>query len=117
MTRGGANMSDVQGVNDPLGNVAGITGMAYPSNVLRIANRSEKIGHPAVFPPELPEFFMRANSRPGERWLDPFAGSGTVAISAEESGRVASMCERSPGYAGIILERMKSGGMEPRRVE
>lgn len=43
--------------------------------------------HPARFPAELPRFFMNLITDPGDVVLDPFAGSNTTGMVAEESGR------------------------------
>lgn len=74
-------------------------GGAIPSNLLRIANtdsnsrylqRCRLAGvrpHPARFPPQLPEFFVRFLTDPGDLVLDIFAGSNTTGWVAERLGR------------------------------
>lgn len=52
--------------------------MAYPSNVLHLATETGNKGHSAVFPRELPEWFVKLFTREGDLVLDPFLGSGTV---------------------------------------
>ena len=47
---------------------------------------------------------------------DPFAGSGTTAIAAEQLGRLCRMVEASEAYCSIILERMQDLGLDPQRV-
>ena len=55
-------------------------------------NQYNKETHPAMFPEELPEAFIRLYTYPGETVLDPFLGSGTTT-------KVASMLDRrSVGY-------------------
>lgn len=80
-----------------------------PSNVLHImpdqTTNDESGGHPARFPPALPEFFISAYSDQGDRWFDPFAGSGTVAIVCERLGRLSTSVELLPKYGATILER------------
>lgn len=80
-----------------------------PSNVLHLmpdrSSNEATGGHPARFPPQLPEFFMRAYSDPKDRWFDPFAGSGTTGITAEQLGRLSTQVEILPKYAAVILER------------
>lgn len=41
------------------------------------------MGHPAVFPVGLPEFFIQLFTKPGDNLLDPFAGSGSTGLAAE----------------------------------
>lgn len=74
-------------------------GGAIPPNVLEIANtRSNETyltacknasiaPHPARFPPELPEFFVKFLTQPGDLVVDPFAGSNVTGATAESLGR------------------------------
>ncbi|TAL80690.1 MAG: DNA methylase [Candidimonas sp.] len=43
--------------------------------------------HPARFPAELPEFFLKLCTRPGETTFDPFSGSFQTGAVAERLGR------------------------------
>lgn len=43
--------------------------------------------HPARFPVQLPEFFIKLLTEPGDLVLDPFAGSNTTGAAAEALGR------------------------------
>jgi site-specific DNA-methyltransferase (cytosine-N4-specific) len=43
--------------------------------------------HPARFPPELPDFFIRFLTSEGDTVLDPFAGSNVTGQIAETLGR------------------------------
>lgn len=81
------------------------TGIARPGNVLDIAVNHENIGHSAMYPVGLPEFFIKAFSDAGDAVFDPFMGSGTTLIAAEKTGRRAFGTEISPMYAQVILER------------
>ena len=37
--------------------------------------------------------------------FDPYAGSGTTLMAAEQTGRIARVIERMPSYVAVILER------------
>jgi DNA modification methylase len=63
--------------------------MAYPTNVLHMATETGNKNHSAVFPRELPAWFIKLFTKPGELVLDPFAGSGTTVHVARELGRNA----------------------------
>lgn len=80
-----------------------------PSNVLLIQPDKTPLeevgGHPARFPPALPEFFVQGFSDMGDRWLDPFGGSGTTMMVCERFNRVSTLVELLPKYAAVILER------------
>lgn len=61
--------------------------MAYPTNVLHFATECSNKNHSAAFPVELPEWFIKLFTQPGNIVLDPFLGSGTTALAAKQTGR------------------------------
>jgi hypothetical protein len=63
-------------------------------------------GHPAVFPPELPAFFIRLLSPPNGLVVDPFAGSGMTGIAAMELGRDCVLIDNSSDYARLAFENL-----------
>lgn len=63
-------------------------------------------GHPAAFPRELARRCILLGSRPGDTVLDPFGGSGTSAVAAQELGRSAILIELSPQYSKICGKRI-----------
>ena len=78
--------------------------------------RSEQ--HPTMKPVPLFARLMRNSSRPGERILDPFAGSGTTVIAAEQMGRRAMAMELDPRYCDVIISRWEAlTGREAERIE
>ena len=83
-------------------------GLAYPSNVLDIKQGARVVGHSAAFPVDLPEFFIKAYSDEGDSIFDPFMGSGTTLIAAEQLGRKCYGMEISPGYCDIIVKRWEN---------
>jgi DNA modification methylase len=74
-------------------------GGAIPPNLLEISNTGndrdylqacKKRGlraHPARFPADIPDFFIRLLTEPGDVVLDPFAGSNVTGAVAESLGR------------------------------
>jgi DNA modification methylase len=74
-------------------------GGAIPSNLLQISNTESNglysrackaagvKGHPARFPPQLPEFFIKFLTDPGDLVVDIFGGSNTTGAVAEQLGR------------------------------
>lgn len=72
---------------------------AIPSNLLEIPNSEsngvylrgckavEQKGHPARFPAQLPQFFLRFLTEPGDLVVDFFAGSNTTGAVANKEGR------------------------------
>ena len=59
----------------------------YPNNVLHLATECSNRNHSAVFPIELPIWFIKLFTEPGDLVLDPFVGSGTTAVAAVQLGR------------------------------
>ncbi len=55
---------------------------AYPTNVLQLATETGNKSHSAVFPKELPSWFIKLFTKKDDVVLDPFLGSGTTALSA-----------------------------------
>ena len=55
---------------------------AYPTNVLHMATECYNRNHSATFPVDLPEWFVKLFTKPGDIVLDPFIGSGTTAVAA-----------------------------------
>ncbi|MCB0221436.1 MAG: site-specific DNA-methyltransferase [Chrysiogenetes bacterium] len=54
------------------------------------------VSYRASFKPELPDYFIRRYTRPGEIVFDPFSGRGTTALQANLLGRVAWSADVSP---------------------
>jgi site-specific DNA-methyltransferase (cytosine-N4-specific) len=85
-------------------------GGAIPPNILTVPNtRSSDVylrrcreaglaAHPARFPEELPEFFIRFLTQQGQTVLDPFAGSNTTGRVAESLKRRWLSVEVSAEY-------------------
>ncbi len=66
---------------------------------------SSRSGHPATFPRELARRCILLGSREGDTILDPFSGSGTTGIAANELNRQAILIELNPTYAETSKER------------
>ncbi|MEX1265185.1 MAG: site-specific DNA-methyltransferase [Actinomycetota bacterium] len=65
--------------------------------------------HPARFPIELPSFFIRLMTQPGQVVFDPFAGTCTTALAAEQLGRRWLMTELDENYAAVLPQRLQKG--------
>jgi DNA modification methylase len=61
--------------------------------------------HPTQKPVELFEIAVRNHTEQGELVYEPFAGSGTTIIAAENLSRRCYAMEISPKYGAVILER------------
>jgi len=79
-----------------------------PSNVLTVPLIGLNKGHPAVFPPELPAFFMKLLCPPNGLVVDPFAGSGTTGIAAIEFGRDCVLIDNNEDYTKLAFENLQN---------
>ena len=77
-----------------------------PSNVLSLAVVGKNKGHPAVFPVELPSFFIKLLSPEGGLIVDPFAGSGTTGVAALGLGRRSVLVDNNPQYCQEAINRL-----------
>ncbi len=82
--------------------------MAYPSNVLHMATESSNKNHSAVFPKELPTWFIKLFTKPGDVVLDPFLGSGTTCIVAKQMGRNSIGIEIKKEYYDVASTNVAS---------
>ena len=73
--------------------------------------------HAATFPLHLPLWLMETFDSRRELVLDPFAGTGTTLIAAEQSGRACYGMEIEPAYCDIAVSRWEQAtGKLARRV-
>lgn len=73
--------------------------------------------HPTMKPVALWARAMSDGSRVGELVFDPFLGSGTTLIAAEQLGRRCYGTEISPAYCDVIVERWENlTGKKAKRV-
>ena len=79
---------------------------AYPTNVLHMATECGYKGHPAAFPVQLPTWFIKLFTDPGDMVLDPYAGSGTTSIAARDLKRRSVAIEIKEDFCQTIQERL-----------
>ena len=77
-----------------------------PGNNVKVPLVGKNMGHPAVFPVGLPYFFIKLFSKPGDKILDPFAGSGSTGIAAESLDRDAVLIDIKKEYITTIENRL-----------
>lgn len=81
-----------------------------PSNVLSMAVVGKNKGHPAVFPVELPAFFIKLLSPDNGLIVDPFGGSGTTGIAAIRTGRKSILIDNNAEYCDEAVKRLIAEG-------
>ena len=71
------------------------------------AQKARNLGfdHPAMFPVDLPIKFIEAMTASGGSVYEPFSGSGTTIIAAEQTGRRCYAMELSPQYVDVAIKR------------
>jgi DNA modification methylase len=74
-------------------------------NTLKPGRLDELAMHPTVKPVGLVADAIKDCSRRNGLVLDPFAGSGTVLIAAERTGRRARAMEIDPHYVDVAVKR------------
>lgn len=67
----------------------------------------KNILHPTSKPIPILRRFIQNSSRVGDLVYDPFAGSGTTALAAEQTKRRSISIELEPEYCQIIVQRLE----------
>lgn len=100
---------------------------SIPPNLIAIANSNSKSPyleycrskdikpHPARFPDEIPEFFIRMLTDRGDKVLDPFAGSCTTGSVAEKMGRKWVCVEKNEDYVKGAIGHFGNFDSRPKR--
>ena len=70
--------------------------------------------HGSVKPIAVVSDIMERICHSGQRVYDPFLGSGTTMVAAEQLGRLCYGMEISAPYTAVCLQRMADMGLEPR---
>jgi DNA modification methylase len=73
--------------------------------VWEIARPKRSESHPTMKPVELVARALTNSSRPGDLVYEPFAGSGTTIVAAEQTRRRCVALEIDPRYAQVAIER------------
>jgi modification methylase len=78
---------------------------------------TEASEHVVDYPVQIVAIPIEFVSNTGDVIVDPFLGSGTTMVAAEQLGRVCHGIEIAPQYVAVTLERMKDLGLEPQLAE
>lgn len=79
-------------------NLLRIANTASNDRYLRLCKEHGIKPHPARFPIDIPQFFIRFLTEPGAVVFDPFAGSGTTGAAAQSEGRYWITCDIDLDY-------------------
>ena len=114
---GGIKQTERNGNNTYSGNTPSSNGLRNKRDVWTIPTKPFKGAHFAVMPEALVEPCVLAGSQEGDTVLDPFTGSGTVAVVANRHGRNFIGTELNPEYAEIARERITASSPMFNQVE
>jgi DNA modification methylase len=88
----------------------------------RMALEDKNLTRPAVFPVDLPLFFIKLLCPPDGLVVDPFAGSGTTGLAAISQNRRCLLIDNNATYCQVAQRRLseeanipKSNGRYPDR--
>lgn len=73
----------------------------------------EKTAHPTQKPEELLRKLVLASTNPGDVVADPFSGSGTTCVVAEQLGRRWLGCDLDPTYNQWAIQRLNAVPQKP----
>jgi DNA modification methylase len=82
--------------------------MAYPTNVLHLATETGNRQHSAVFPKELPAWFIKLFTQEYGWVLDPFCGTGTACQAAQRLSRHSVGIEIKQEYYDLSKANLSS---------
>ena len=80
----------------------------FKTSVWEIDKPSASGSHPTMKPVALVVEAILNHTDPADIAFDPFLGSGTTMVAAQNLGRKCCGIEISPDYCAVILERMKT---------
>jgi DNA modification methylase len=93
-----------------LGNLAG----EFPSTVWQVpSSEVETDAHPTCKPCRLFSLPMEMHTEPGDLCYEPFCGSGSQLVAAQQLSRRCYAMEKSPPFVAVALERMAAMGLKP----
>ena len=84
--------------------------LAYPSNVLHLATECGNKSHSAAFPKNLPRWFIKLFTDPGDWVLDPFVGSGTTSVAARELVRNSLGIDTQADFCKLARKQLNRAG-------
>ena len=88
-----------------------------PTNILHMSSESGNKNHPAVFPVELPRFFIKLFSKKGDLVLDPFCGSGTTGVASIQEIRDFVGIDLMKEYVDEATERLAKVRAKPLTID
>lgn len=90
----------------------------FPTTVWEVSSSEvETNAHPTSKPCKLFALPMEMHTEPGDLCYEPFSGSGSQLVAAQQLGRRCYAIEKSPAFVAVALERMAALGLKPELVD
>jgi hypothetical protein len=87
------------------------------TTVLEFDKPARNADHPTTKPVDLFAYLIGNSCKKGGVVLDPFAGSGTSLVAAEQTGRTVALVELDPRYCDVVVARYEAlSGRKAERV-
>jgi len=77
----------------------------------------ETDAHPTSKPCKLFALPIEMHTELGDLCYEPFSGSGSQLVAAQQMGRRCYAIEKSPAFVAVTLERMAAFGLRPQLVD
>lgn len=81
--------------------------LVLPGNTVSVPLVGKNMGHPAVFPVGLPEFFIKLFTKEHDNVLDPFSGSGSTALAGMKLSRNVVLIDNNADYINVSKTRLE----------
>ena len=95
----------------------GATADEFPTTVWEIpSSEVETTAHPTSKPCRLFSLPMEMHTERGDLCYEPFSGSGSQLVAAQQTGRRCYAIEKSAPFVAVALERMAALGLKPELV-
>ena len=96
----------------------GQTAGKFPTTVWEVpSSEVETNAHPTCKPCKLFALPMEMHTEPGDLCYEPFSGSGSQLVAAQQIGRRCYAIEKSPAFVAVALERLTALGLKPELVD
>ena len=95
----------------------GATADEFPTTVWEVSSSEvETDAHPTSKPCRLFSLPMEMHSELGDLCYEPFSGSGSQLVAAQQTGRRCYAIEKAAPFVAVALERMAALGLEPELI-
>jgi len=92
----------------------GHTADEFPTTIWQIpSSEVETDAHPTSKPCKLFALPIKMHTEPDEICYEPFSGSGSQLVAAQQTGRRCYAIEKSAPFVAVALERMVAFGLKP----